>query len=136
MDAKLDPSLPKGSWRIRRRRVWAGTYSSARQGALHFLPKPESSAILQPHHTSNPGLVEIITSPLRSCHTTLANASSKSTRLPQPHCLWTCSLLCQECLFSVLLPSRSNLRDVSSREACLPLPERIPCPLLHVLTEL
>lgn len=126
------PLSQKAPGRIRRRRVWAGTYSSARQGALHFLPKQRAQQFSNHITPQTPGLVEIITSPFRSCHTTLANASSKSTRLPQPHCLWTCS---QECLFSVLLPSRSNLRDSSSSEACLPLPKRIPCPL-HVLTEL
>ena len=44
----------------------------------------------------------------------------------QPHCPWTCSVLCLECLFSALLFSRSNLRDFSSREALSVFPRENP----------
>lgn len=113
--------------RVQQGRVW-------RHSAFHPNQRAQHSPAVLPLKPQ--GWWKESPSPVHSCHTTLVKASPKSTKLSQPYCLWTCSLLSQECLFSALLPSRSNLRYSSSREACLPLPKRAHCPLLHILTEL
>lgn len=83
--------------------------------ALHFPSTPDSSAFSNPVTLKCWGWWKESPSPFLSCHHQWMLPQRAPSCL-QPHCLWTCRLLCQECLFSTL-PSRSNLRDSSSRAA-------------------
>ena len=64
-----------------------------------------------------------------SCHTYQWMLPQRAPSCLQPHCPLTCSVLCQECLFSAFLFSGSNLRDSSPREALSVFPRENPLSL-------
>lgn len=94
--------------------------------ALHFPTTPDSSSFSNPSPLKCWGWYKQSPSLFTHAAPYQWMRPQRAPSCLQPHCPWTCSVLCQECLFSALLFSRSNLRDSSSREALSVFPRENP----------